>query len=52
VCCAAAEGEAAPASELKDTLYLGVLFGLWYAANIAFNIWNKQARGVAESGVG
>lgn len=22
--------------------YLGLLFGLWYAANILFNIWNKQ----------
>lgn len=29
-------------SSLSSTLYLGLLFGLWYAANIFFNIWNKQ----------
>jgi solute carrier family 35 protein E1 len=39
--CQAAVDEA-KSSSLADTAYLGVLFGLWYAANIAFNIWNKQ----------
>jgi hypothetical protein len=29
-------------SALGGTLYLGLLFALWYAANIFFNIWNKQ----------
>jgi hypothetical protein len=41
----AARAEAAAADAKSDTaatLYLGLLFGLWYAANILFNIWNKQ----------
>jgi hypothetical protein len=37
---AAADGKAAAAP--TETLYLGLLFGMWYAANIFFNIWNKQ----------
>ena len=36
---AASEGKS---SSFADTAYLGMLFGLWYAANILFNIWNKQ----------
>lgn len=45
---AAAAAEPAPdapkASTFADTLYLGLLFGLWYAANIAFNIWCAPQR--------
>ena len=28
---------------LQETLFLGLLFALWYAFNIFFNIFNKQA---------
>jgi solute carrier family 35 protein E1 len=41
----AARAEAAAAdakSDTANTLYLGLLFGMWYAANIFFNVWNKQ----------
>lgn len=31
-----------PKSNVKDTLVLGSLFGLWYLFNIYFNIYNKQ----------
>lgn len=42
---AAAESAGAaeiPKSNVKDTLVLGSLFGLWYLFNIYFNIYNKQ----------
>ena len=29
-------------SRFKETLVLGLLFGLWYLFNIYFNIYNKQ----------
>ena len=41
-CQAAAAASDGKSSSLADTAYLGLLFGLWYAANILFNIWNKQ----------
>jgi solute carrier family 35 protein E1 len=44
-CAAAAPGgdaAAAAKSSLAETLYLGGLFAAWYAANIYFNIFNKQ----------
>ena len=40
--CQAAAAESSSTSGKASTLYLGLLFGLWYAANIFFNIWNKQ----------
>jgi hypothetical protein len=40
--CQAAVAESSSSSGKASTLYLGLLFGLWYAANIFFNIWNKQ----------
>eukprot|EP00899_Mesostigma_viride_P008200 jgi/Mesvir1/17381/Mv08683-RA.2 len=33
---------AAKDADMKKTLYLGLLFGLWYLFNIYFNIYNKQ----------
>jgi hypothetical protein len=38
-------------SEQAKTAVLGVLFAGWYLTNIAFNLYNKQAR-VAGAGVG
>lgn len=44
VACQAASANAAETQEpgMADTLVLGALFGLWYLANIYFNIYNKQ----------
>ena len=38
----AAAGTAEEDSGASKTILLGVLFSLWYAANIVFNIYNKQ----------
>lgn len=40
--CQAAAAESSSSTGKASTLYLGLLFGLWYGANIFFNIWNKQ----------
>ncbi|KAL2482534.1 Phosphoenolpyruvate/phosphate translocator 1 [Forsythia ovata] len=34
--------ESPKSKSAKDTLVLGILFGLWYLFNIYFNIYNKQ----------
>ncbi|GER27079.1 phosphate/phosphoenolpyruvate translocator [Striga asiatica] len=34
--------ETSKSKDLRDTLVLGTLFGLWYLFNIYFNIYNKQ----------
>lgn len=39
---AAAEAPGSKEESGSNTLVLGVLFGLWYLANIYFNIYNKQ----------
>ena len=36
--------DASAGGNLRKTLELGLLFGLWYLFNIYFNIYNKQVR--------